>query len=304
MVSDVIDCAVIIVAYKSAGDLPGLLASIPAAAGSMSWRAVVVDNYGLDSVTEVVGGRPHVTVIDSNGNLGYSGGLNLGLENVPPSRFTAFLNPDLVLEPEALANLAEACTGDCAASVPLVVDEVDAVSPSLRREPSLPGALGEALFGDHWAARPQWLAEMVRDPSRYRRVTPIHWATGAALLIRTSALAEIGPWDANRFFLYSEETDYFRRIRASGREVRFTPKAVVRHRGAGSGTSTDLEALQLVNKVRYYRKWHGGPPTAAFFAVLVLHCILRARRPEARAGLRALFSSRVRASLPGGAVER
>lgn len=296
-----IDCAVIIVAYQSAGDLPGLLASVPAAAGSMSWHAVVVDNYGLDGVDEIVGHRPDVAVIHSSGNLGYSGGLNLGLGHAPPSRFTAFLNPDLVLEPEALSNLAEVCAGDCAAAVPLVVDDAGVPSPSLRREPSLPGALGEALFGDHWAARPRWLAEMVRGTSPYQRLTTIHWATGAALLVRTDVLAEIGPWDADRFFLYSEETDYFRRIRASGREVRFTPNAVVRHRGAGSGTSIDLAVLQLVNKVRYYRKWHGRLPTAAFFAVAVLHCVLRAGRPESRAGLRALFSSRARAALPGGA---
>ena len=296
-----IDCAIIVVAYRSAGDLPALFASLPEAARELSWAVVVVDNYGLDELQDVIGPDPRVTLVRPQGNLGYSGGLNLGLRHAPQSRFTVFLNPDLSLEPGALSELAQACTAPgVVATVPLVVDEDGARQRSLRREPSLSRAFGEAVLGDHWPGRPAWLSEMIRIPSRYRAGSAVDWATGAAFLVRSDILPAVGAWDAERFFLYSEETDFARRIRQTGGKLWFVPAAVVRHRGAGSGSSSELEALLSFNKVRYYRKWHGALASAAFFGVIVLHNVLRIRRPGSRAALRALFSRRARAALPGG----
>jgi N-acetylglucosaminyl-diphospho-decaprenol L-rhamnosyltransferase len=296
-----IDCAVIVVAYRSADDLPALLASLPAAAGPLSWRVVIVDNYGQDQLDRVVEGDPRVSLISARGNLGYSGGLNLGIRHAPASRFTVFLNPDLMLDPGALAALAAACTGDMVgASVPLVVDDNGIRQRSLRNEPSLSRALGEAMLGDHWPGRPHWLSEMVRMPLRYTARATTDWATGAAFMVRSEVLAQVGAWDARHFFLYSEETDYSRRLREAGYAIVFAPDAVVRHKGAGSGSSAQLEALLAVNKLRYYRKWHPAVPVAAFFAVSVVHNLLRVRRPGARAALRALLSRRARAALPGG----
>ena len=281
--------------------MPALLASLPEAARALSWAVVVVDNYGLDDLPDVIGSDASVTLVRPHGNLGYSGGLNFGLQHVPPSRFTVFLNPDLSLEPGALSELADACaTPGVVATVPLVVDEGGAHQRSLRREPSLSRALGEAVLGDHWPGRPHWLSEMIRIPSRYRAGSTIDWATGAALLVRSDMLPVVGDWDAERFFLYSEETDFARRIRQEGGTLWFVPTAVVKHRGAGSGTSPELDALLSINKVRYYRKWHGRLASAAFFGVIVLHNVLRVRRPGSRAALKALFSRRARAALPGG----
>ena len=58
--------------------------------------------------------------------------------------------------------------------------------------------------------------------------------------------------------------------------------------------------MLAVNKVRYFRKWHGTVSSAAFFAVAVAHNLLRLRRPASRLALRALFSAPTRATLPGG----
>ncbi|TFD52131.1 glycosyltransferase family 2 protein [Cryobacterium frigoriphilum] len=302
-----IDLAIVVVAYNSAADLPQLLASIPAAAGALSWHVVVVDNSAATSTSlaETCGRPERVSFVDAGSNLGYSGGLNLGLQLVSPSRFTVFLNPDLTLQAHALEHLVEACVGTeadvgAAASVPLVLDAHGRPQPSLRREPTTLRSLGEALCGDHWPGRPHWLAEMVRSPEDYARARPVEWATGAALLVRTNVVTLIGPWDSARFFLYSEETDYARRIRDRGYTIAFAPTAVVRHRGAASGSGPALDALLAVNKVRYFRKWHGRPASALFFGVAVVHSLIRLRRPESRLTLRALFSAPARAALPGG----
>ncbi|MFC5931583.1 glycosyltransferase family 2 protein [Cryobacterium melibiosiphilum] len=298
-----IDLAIIVVAYQSAADLPKLLATLPAAAGGLTWQAIVVDNSSDPGLAAACGSPDNVCFVDAGSNLGYSGGLNVGVRNAPDSHFTVFLNPDLSLGANALLRLVEGCSKrGAAASVPLVLDDSGKPQPSLRREPTTLRSLGEALFGDHWPTRPPWLAEMVRLPADYASARPVEWATGAALLVRTSVVEAIGPWDSERFFLYSEETDYARRIRARGYTIEFAPTAIVHHRGAGSGSGPALDALLAVNKVRYFQKWHGQPSSLLFFGVAVIHNALRLRRPESRATLRALFSAPARAALPGGIV--
>lgn len=294
-----LDCAIIAVAYRSADDLPRLVASLPDAADGLRWHLVVVDNDGTDGLAAALAGKPDVTVVASPGNIGYSGGLNVGLAAAPEAPVTVFLNPDLTLAPGSLRALVEAA-GQGAAAAPRIRDGSGATQPSLRREPTVLRSLGEALFGDHWASRPAALAELVREPSRYERGGTADWATGAALAVPTETARALGPWDADRFFLYSEETDYCRRLRSTGVPLVYVPAAVVVHEQGGSGRSARLDALQTVNKLRYYRKWHGPVASALFAATLVVHNLLRINEPSARASLVALFSRDHRDALPGG----
>ena len=294
-----LDCVLVVVTYRSARDLPGLLDSVPAALGGLRAKILVVDNASGDDVAGVVAGRPATRLVRAGGNLGYAGAINVALDRMPPARWVAVLNPDLALAPGSLAELA-ACgerTG-AAAVVPQLLGDGGCRSPSLRREPTVGRALGEALLGDHLPGRPGWSAELVRHPAAYDSEHPVEWATGAVVLLRSTAVARVGKWDP-RFFLYSEETDYLRRLRAAGFSVWFTPAAVARHRGGGSGQSADLAALLVVNRVRYARKWHGRPGAAGVWAVSLLHCVLRLGEPGHRRALAALLSRRARSRLPG-----
>lgn len=294
-----IDCVLIVVSYRSAADVAALLTTVPEAVGELTWHAIVVNNDQTEDLGPAV--TPHQTaeVIEAGANLGYAGGINRGLASAPQSRWTVFLNPDLRLSPGVIMTMV-ATAGDHSAVVPVILSEHGVVQWSLRREPSVTGALGEALLGNRWTQRPAVFTEMIRTPTSYRRPGPVDWATGAVLLVPTTAVERVGNWDAGRFFLYSEETDYCRRLRMAGVPVRFQPNAVVMHRGGGSGTSDSLHALQEVNKVRYFRKWHGQLETFGFAAVVVLHNLLRIHRPHSRAALKAMLSRTVRATLPGG----
>lgn len=294
-----LDCVLIVVAYRSAASLESLLATVPGSAGELSWRVVVVNNDPGEDLTSLVAARPGVQLLEAGDNLGYAGGLNLGLAAAPPSRWTVFLNPDVRLGEGALARMARAA-GEDTAVVPRMVDDLGALYPSLRREPTVLGSLGDGLLGRRWASRPPWLGETLLAERSYQAPRAVDWATGAVLLVPTVVAGAVGPWDADRFFLYSEETDYSRRLREAGCGVRFLPEAQVVHGGGGSGTSDALHALQEVNRVRYFRKWHPPPAAAAFWGVAVLTNALRSHRPAGRAALRALLSRRERAALPGG----
>lgn len=294
-----LDCALIVISYRSARDVEGLLATIPAAADGLSWQVVVVNNEPADDLRDAVSTCSEAVLVEAGTNLGYAGGINLGLASAPPSRWTVFLNPDLRLRPGGISAMTTSA-GQTRAVVPKIVDDAGTVQCSLRREPTVVGSLGDALFGNVWQERPPWLAEMVRSASAYESPRNVDWATGAALLVPTTVVTDVGRWDADRFFLYSEETDYCRRLRDNGTPVHFVPDVVVSHRGGGSGTSDQLHALLEVNRVRYFRKWHGALATGAFAAVAVLNNLLRIRRARSRAALRALLVPSARSALPGG----
>src|SRR5262249_2250248 len=157
----------------------------------------------------------------------------------------------------AITRLFDAITDDSiGAVVPLMLEEDGATNPSLRREPSLIRAIGDAFLGNKIRARPAFTSEHDFRPASYVEAHDVDWAGGAALLVPGVVAREVGKW-WDEFFNYSEEIDYFRRIRETGRRIRFEPSAVVRHRGGGSGRSPELAALMAVNRIRYIKRYHG-----------------------------------------------
>ncbi|NED69562.1 glycosyltransferase family 2 protein, partial [Streptomyces sp. SID10244] len=116
-------------------------------------------------------------------------------------------------------------------------------------------------------------------------------------LVRAEVARDVGPWD-ERFFLYSEEVDYCRRIRELGWRIQFVPQAAVVHRGGGSGTSPELDTLMAVNKVRYIEKWHSPLYALAFRSVMVLGTLLRWSKPGRHHRLAALVDRSKWADLP------
>jgi len=292
------DLAAIIVTYNSAGELPGLLGSLQASTAAV--LAIVVDNGSQDGSAELAAsfGERAVTVVATGANLGYAGGINAGLARVPAGLPVAILNPDLAVAPDALERLLGALHDPrVGVAGPRIASPAGELFLGIRREPSVAGALGEALFGARWASRPAWLTETEYAPSAYRWAHQVDWLSGAALLISPACVRAIGAWDAS-YFLYSEETDFARRARGAGFRVGFEPEARVTHVGGASGRSPQLAALLTANRLRYFARHHPPAAALAYRGALALECALRAWRPSSRLALAALFSARVRAGLP------
>jgi N-acetylglucosaminyl-diphospho-decaprenol L-rhamnosyltransferase len=90
------------------------------------------------------------------------------------------------------------------------------------------------------------------DDRHYRRqpANPhVDWVSGACLLVRRAAFELVGGFD-ERFFLYSEETDLARRLRAAGWWVDWIPGFPAIH---GSAHSTGR--LEANGKVAWVDGW-------------------------------------------------
>jgi GT2 family glycosyltransferase len=286
-----VDCAVVIVTYNNADDIAGLLASLDRQVGGRTLRTVVVDNGSADGTAEVAEAAGADCVVRSNENLGYAGGINEGCRTAVASgaRAILVLNPDLRVEPGAVATMLEALEAPgVGAVVPRLTDPVGRTLRSQRREPTLSRAVGDALLGSHLGSRPHWSSEEVRSDWAYGRTVAVEWATGAAIMVRQDVASAVGEWD-EAFFMYSEEVDYCRRIRATGRRILYLPDAVAVHSEGGSGRSEALTSLLALNTVRSYAATHSRLPTAVFRLVVAAGQLARAHKPgRARAAMAVL----------------
>lgn len=293
------DVAVLTVTYNSEEDIGRFLASLRREAGGLRLRLVVADNDSTDHTLQILAAHPDVVVVPTGGNLGYAAGINAAQRSAGDADAILVLNPDLEVQPGSIARLlTEIRTGAADVVVPRLVDTDGRTTPSLRREPSISRIFGDAAFGHFWPQRPPLLAEIDAAPESYQFGHEIGWATGAAVMVSMELARSLGDWD-ERFFLYSEETDYFRRAREHDAVIWYEPGAVMMHSGGGSGTHASLDALMAVNRIQYFRKHHGESKAALYRTGLLLHEVLRVYRPGRRAILKAVSDEAVWDSLPG-----
>jgi GT2 family glycosyltransferase len=196
-------------------------------------EVVVVDDDSRDGTVEAVRARfPEARVLVNGEPRRFGASANRGLAEAR-GEILLLLNSDTEVDP---------------ATVPAVLAAFD-------REPRL-GAAGAELRNvdgtPQWSAgtaptRP-WLFALAtglptllgRWPG-YRRLRPVgsaerarvDWVSGAALAVRRSAWAEVGPFDESYGF-YGQDVDFCLRLRDAGWRVRVVPGWVVTHLGGAT----------------------------------------------------------------------
>ena len=280
--------AVVAVTYNSGRVLQGLLDSLTAGlAGIETFEVVIVDNDSADNSVDIALAHPiRPRVVRMGRNAGYAAGINAATATVHQDADLLILNPDVRLLPDAARKLVERLSDpSVGVAVPNVLAEDGNVTWSLRREPSIVTAWANSILGGERAGR-IGLGEKIIDPARYLRDGMVEWAEGSVLAVAARARAPVGNWDES-FFLYSEEVDYMRRVRAAGQAIAYVSDAQAIHIGGESQTNPYLSALLARNRIRYYRRYHGWLSTALFRLSMVLGEGLRAGQgPAHRAALR------------------
>lgn len=297
-VTGAVQVAVIVVTFLNESDIEPLLASLRPEVADQTIRVVIADNASTDATVDKVRAHPDVVLVETGGNLGYSAGINRAIAAAGSAESLLILNPDAKIVRGCIRKLRARMTLTGAGLVVPAIETPDGrTTQSLRREPTVTRRAGDAVFGRFWASRPAFLSETVHAGQDYSSAHQIEWATGAAILISRRAAERVGAWD-ERFFLYSEETDYFKRARDIGLEAWYEPAARFIHREAGSGRSPELVALTEVNKVRYIEK-HRPLAAPMHRAILAAHELRRWRDPAHRIARTMLLNRSAWDSLPG-----
>ena len=217
--------AILIVAYNARQDIEDCLTSVfSSAADSLDLHIVLVDNNSSDGTADFVAASfADVHLVRSDTNLGFAGGNNVGWEYIrkhwPDLDYLVLLNSDTLAEANWLTALCR-----------LMQDrpEVGIAQAKLRLYPEI-SKLNSAGNSNHYLGFGFVTALGQEDLGQYDRIRYIHFASGAACIIRADLIRRLGFFESD-LFLYLEDTDLSWKIRQFGYQACFVPESLVYHK--------------------------------------------------------------------------
>jgi GT2 family glycosyltransferase len=268
-----VDLSIIIVSWNVRDLLATCLRSIMAGQGDLALEVIVVDSASADGTAALVAEQfPWVRLIARPDNVGYARGNNLGLA-AARGRALMLLNPDTEIVGEALPRMLALLDGRPEIGVlgPQLLNPDGSVQSSRRRFPTLATGLFESTWLAPLAPR-QLLAHYFMLDLPDDEIAAVDWLTGACLLVRRAAAEAAGPLD-EAYFMYSEELDWCRRIKAAGWQIVYYPKAqVIHHQGKSSEQAVTERHIHFQRaKLRYFKKHHRPGAARLIRAVLLLN---------------------------------
>ena len=232
------DLLVITVSYNTRDLLADCLASALAGleCSGLEGQVCVVDNASADGSADMVRQRfPSVVLVAHDENLGFAAGNNLGLRvmgfggEVRP-RHVLFLNPDTRVVGDSLGALVRFLdeTAPAGAAGARLVHGDGRFQHSAFAFPGLAQILFDFFPLHHRVLNSRLNGRYPRKLYEVGRPFPVDHPLGAALMVRSEALEQVGSFD-ERYFMYCEEIDLCRRIKEAGWEICCVPAAEIVH---------------------------------------------------------------------------
>lgn len=272
--------AVVIVSYNTRELLLACLDSAVESATGFEAEIVVVDNASSDgSVAAARARHPQARVIENAGNLGFGAACNQAFQ-VTNTPFILLLNSDARLTAGALRALYDSfrLRERCGAAGCRLLNERGADTANAR---NFLTAFNQAF---ELAGVAKFLPWRFFQRTCRPRVSDVNlldcavdWIDGACLMLRRTALDEVGFFD-ERFFMYSEDEDLCYRLRGRDWQVCFSAAGVATHIGGASSRQQRAEMLEqfYLSQLLFLAK-HRGKTALAFYK-LAMNTVLTLKR--------------------------
>lgn len=262
--------SIVIVSWNVQEYLANCLGSIEQNPSLQEYEIIVVDNASKDGTVEVVKKDfSYVKLIVNEDNLGFAAANNQGIE-ISNGEYILLLNPDTIIQPESLDVLIKFMDNNknVGACGPKLLNDDGTTQPSARRFPTFRGTLYcHTAFRFLGIFRDQYRKWLMKD-FNYDKNMDVDQLMGAALMVRSSVVEQVGRMD-ERFFMYYEEVDLCYRIKQAGWRVVFLPQAVIGHLGGQSTGQIPVKRriMMLTSLLTFFRK-HRGRLSAGIFSVV------------------------------------
>jgi GT2 family glycosyltransferase len=256
-------------------------------------QVVLVDDGSRDGTAEAVAAaHGFVEIVRNEQAQGFARAANRGLA-AARGGLLLLLNSDTELQADSFGHLVDAFEADA---------RLGAAGAALVNPDGSAQWSGGRLPTRAWlTAMASGLPALLGALPGYRRLRPpgstaagTEWVTGAALAVRRSAWAEVGPLDET-FAFYGQDLDFCQRLRAAGWQVRLLDRWRVLHVGGatigrrpGSIAGVQL-ALLWSDLLLFARRSHGARWAARTARLMALATSLRL---AARALVRPFAASR------------
>jgi GT2 family glycosyltransferase len=263
---------IIIVNYESSKFLSQCLRSVYDSSDGIPINVFVQDNGSKNGIEHISESFPRINFTKNDYNMGFAKAINRTLAKTS-APYILLLNPDTIIQDGFFEKILRHIEDNENAGIigPKILNLDGTVQGSARNFPTpLTALFGRAslltrFFPNNRITRANILT------TRSDGITPmeVDWVSGACILLKRSALKEVGYFD-ERFFIYWEDADLCRRMWQKGWKVIYFPQAAVYHYIGGSSRVTPIRSILEFHKSVYkiFNKY--STPCVRFFNPLVL----------------------------------
>lgn len=211
--------------------------------GTNDLSITVVDNHSTDNSKEIFNKIKEINFLESEENLGFSGGNNLGIRDSlkKGSELIILLNNDTTVSKNFLMPLVRAAYKTDIISPKIYFAKGYEFHKNKYEEKDRGNVIWFAGGKIDWA---NVLGSHVGvdevDRGQFTKSHKMDFATGACMAVKAEVFKKIGFLD-EKFFLYLEDMDFCVRAKRAGFKIAFEPKSVIWHKNAtssgGSGSN-------------------------------------------------------------------
>jgi len=228
-------------------------------------KVIVVDNLSsdqsIDEMERIAVSQSRLRCIRNKENLGFAKACNIGVAAADESEYLLFLNPDCLMEGNALEALLALMKSSLETGMagPLVLNPDGTEQPGGRRSVPTPWRSFVRLFG--LSKLSERYPKLFSDFLLHQQPLPADAAeveaiSGACMLVRREAVKAIGLLDEG-YFMHCEDLDWCMRFRGGQWKIMFVPSACVVHYKGVSSKRHPLwvEWHKHKGMIRFYRKF-------------------------------------------------
>jgi GT2 family glycosyltransferase len=245
--------SIVLVCWNNRAYLGPCLESLYQSKMKSTFDIVVVDNGSTDGTQEMLAEKyPEVIIIQNAGNVGLGKASNQGIE-ATRGRYILLLNNDTIVNGESFDAMAEFLDNNSRAAAVggKLLNPDGSIQACYNDFPTLHEEFFVATrLGELW--RPGYPAVMQAG-----EIKSVDWLGSACLLLRRSALDQVGLLDES-YFIYGDETDLQYRLKKARWEVYYLPQVSTIHFGGRSMDRWRRRKMVYRGKLLFYRKHYGA----------------------------------------------
>ena len=217
-------------------------------------RTLIIDHSPTPSVTQNL--PPKFEYIHNPLNPGYGAGHNMAIRRVlNTSKYHFVLNPDIYFNPDDLK---------------ILIDYMENNPDVGQLMPKVTYPNGELQYLCKLLPTPYDLLvrrfipiKKIRDLndirfelrfSGYDKIMNVPYLSGCFMLLRVSALKEVGLFD-ERYFMYPEDIDLTRRIHSKYKTIFYPNVTIIHDHARSSYKNKKMLIIHIKNIIKYFNKW-------------------------------------------------
>ena len=249
----------------------------------------MVDNASNNKEAETIRQRyPQVRVIQSNQNLGFAGGNNLGIR-AAQGKYIFLVNNDTYFKDYNIQSLIDRIESS---------SDIAIVCPKIRFAwGNNPIQFASYSKLSRISVRNHAIGFNEEDHGQFDTAHPTPYAHGAAMLIRREAIDKVGMMP-ECYFLYYEELDWSMMFTRAGYQIWYEPECTIYHKESQSTGQNSPLRTYYINRNRLLivkRNWHGINKYLSYFYIIgivftrdILKNIIKGNKKHITANFQAL----------------